>query len=479
MSLDRLEITPFASIAAEILQHRRTGVLTIVRPPLRKELYWSQGELVMSASAAPEDSLPDFLVRRGIITAQQAMTIASGAPTVAVAAFHEAGVRDLSSRQTLLREWLASQFVPMFSLDEGTAAFSEEVAIDPDKRVFLQSTAALVLEGIRAISNGLVLRRSLGDIKREIGPARESRYSLDTVPLNETERRIAASLITPITIETFLKQFPSDSLTAAKVVIGMLTLGLFEIVDREARQAQDMSDAASMQRDLELLAAIGSDDQRSLRAVGFSRQLETIDHYHLLDLPRAATRAQIASQGELLKKRYDPATYPVAARPAVEAIVRRIDEAVITLRDPVKRQAYDKLGQQSGAGSSDMQQRATQRSIAEQNFSRAKELAIEGDYYGAIILLKQSVKFAPDHAEAWFLLGSCQDRNPKWRREAAESMQHALSIDPNHVDAMIALGDIYRSEGLTSRAQSCYDDVLKISPENQQAKSRLQLIRKR
>jgi len=127
----------------------------------------------------------------------------------------------------------------------------------------------------------------------------------------------------------------------------------------------------------------------------------------------------------------------------------------------------------------DLQQRATQRSIAEQNFSRAKELAIEGDYYGAIILLKQAVKFAPDHAEAWFLLGSCQDRNPNWRREAAESMQQALSIDPNHVDAMIALGDIYRSEGLTSRAQSCYDDVLKIAPENQQAKSRLQLIKKR
>src|SRR4051794_14433497 len=175
MSLDRLEITPFASIAAEILQHRRTGVLTIVRPPLRKELYWSQGELVLSTSATPEDSLPDFLVRRGIITPQQALAMAEVAPTEAAAAFHEAGVRDLSSRQTLLREWLASQFVPLFSLDEGTSAFSEDVAIDPDKRVFLQSTAALVLEGIRAISNGLVLRRSLGDIKREIGPPRESR----------------------------------------------------------------------------------------------------------------------------------------------------------------------------------------------------------------------------------------------------------------------------------------------------------------
>ena len=66
MSLERIEITPFAVIAGEILQHRRTGYLTILKPPLRKVLYWSQGELVMAVSADPDDSLGDFLVRRGV-----------------------------------------------------------------------------------------------------------------------------------------------------------------------------------------------------------------------------------------------------------------------------------------------------------------------------------------------------------------------------------------------------------------------------
>jgi len=35
------------------------------------------------------------------------------------------------------------------------------------------------------------------------------------------------------------------------------------------------------------------------------------------------------------------------------------------------------------------------------NFQRARELSATGDYYGAIVLLKQTVNFAPDHAEAW------------------------------------------------------------------------------
>ena len=61
-------------------------------------------------------------------------------------------------RQTLLREWTTALFIPLFSLDEGTAAFTEDTAIDPDKRVFLQSTAALVLEGIRAGARGFMLK---------------------------------------------------------------------------------------------------------------------------------------------------------------------------------------------------------------------------------------------------------------------------------------------------------------------------------
>jgi tetratricopeptide (TPR) repeat protein len=262
------------------------------------------------------------------------------------------------------------------------------------------------------------------------------------------------------------------------VVIGMLTVGVYTIHD-EHRHLKSAVDMADMQRDLELLAAIGSSDQRSLRAVAYSRQMAGMDHYHFLDVPRAATRQQIINAGEDLKKRFDPSTFPPIVRDSVMMILRRADEAVGVLKDPVRRTEYDKLVQQRAGSEKTIQQRLTQRSIAEQNFNRAKELVIQGDYYGAIVLLKQAVQYVPDHAEAWYLLGACQERNPKWRRDAAESFQMALSIDPNNADALISLGDLYKLEGLVTRAQTCWEDALKISPENQQAKSRLQSIKRR
>jgi tetratricopeptide (TPR) repeat protein len=482
VSLDRIEITPFAVIVGDILQNRRTGSLTILRPPMRRELWWSQGELVLVASESPQESLSDFLVRRGSIPADRAVQIVPDQPIDTAAKFHESGLLDMSSRQTLLREWVAQLFVPLFGLDEGTAAFTEQEALEPDKRVFLQSTSALVLEGIRSITNGLVLRRSLGDLKRDLAPARGNRFDLDAVPLTDGERRIAESLHDRTTVEAFLKRFAHESVTAAKVVIAMLTLGLFTTAEFAAPAAAPAT-YDDMQRDLELLAAIGSNDQRSLRAVALSRQLSALDHYQILQVPRAATRSQIITSAEELKRRYDPATFPPVVRDAVESIARRIEEAMNTLKDPVRRASYDKLltqrGTRGGGGDDvSMQQRIQQQSIATQNFHRARELTVQGDYYGAIVLLKQAVNFSPENAEAWYLLGTCQERNPKWRRDAAESFQKALAIDPNYIDALISLGDLYKIEAMISRAQSCYEDVLKIVPDNQPAKSRLASLKK-
>ena len=140
-----------------------------------------------------------------------------------------------------------------------------------------------------------------------------------------------------------------------------------------------------------------------------------------------------------MKGRYNPTSYPPIVRESVQMIIRRIDEALHVLTDPVRRAAYDKLIAQGGGpgAGEELQKRLAQRSIAEQNFNKARDLSVAGDYYGAIVLLKQAVAFAPDHAEAWYLLGQCQERNPKWRREAAESYQRVLSIDPNHIGTSV------------------------------------------
>jgi len=464
LSLVRLEVTPFVIVLSEIVTEKMTGYLTVASQQNRKVLYWSNGELVMAASSNPEESLGRFLERKGHITAAQSEALTSQDATEVVGKFHEMGGFDLSGRQSILREWMSSLFTPLFSLDVGTTAFTMSSPIDPEKRIFLPSTGAIVLEGVRSISNGLVIRRSLGDVKRQIETDREGGNQIDSLPLTPAEYKIAAALKKQSSIDAFLKHFPSESLLAGKTVIAMMTLGVFKVVD-EKPVASRAGEIDATQRDLALLASIGSNDPRSLKAVALSRQLDSINYYQLLDVPRAATRAQIMLQSEEMKRRYDPATYPSVVRDAISTIRRRLDDATNVLKDSVRRQEYDKLLDSRRNTDSSIQQKVTQRSIGEQNYAKAREMALSGDYYGAIVLLKQAVRYLPDHAEAWYLLGTCQERNPKWRREAMESFQKVLAINPNHTETLISLGDLYKGQGMASRAQTCYEDVLKIEAE--------------
>ncbi|HEU5161560.1 MAG TPA: tetratricopeptide repeat protein, partial [Thermoanaerobaculia bacterium] len=418
------------------------------------------------------------LLRRSLIEQTAARQLAEADPTDLVRRFHELELSAPASRQSLLRDWVSIVVPPLFSLDHGTAAFTPEDPLDPEQRIFL-STPAVILEAVRSLSNGLIIRSALGDMKREIGQASDSQFSMDRLPLQEAERKVAESLHEPKTIEAFLRDFSSDSLGAAKVVIALLTLGVFAIVEAAAARTEAF-DEDQMQKDMQLLATLGSSNPKALEAVAFARQSERMDFYKVLDVPRGALRGQIMARADELRKKFDQSNYPVLIKDYLDIIRRRIDEAAFGLSDPVRRQEYDKL--LTAARRDDtvsVQQRLTRRSIAEQNFRKARELSIAGDYWGAIVLLRQAVEYAPDHAEAWYILGTCLEQNPKWRREAVEAFQRALSFDPNMVDALLSLGDLYKGHGMTARAIACYEDALQIDPENAMAKTRLKNVAKK
>jgi len=207
--------------------------------------------------------------------------------------------------------------------------------------------------------------------------------------------------------------------------------------------------------------------------------MNTVDYYHLFDIPRAATRNQIEKNWEGLKKEFDPATYPPVVRPTCQDIQARLDEAHRVLTTRGLRTDYDRLLAEGHGGNHEAIHRMlVKRSIAEENFSRASEHATVGNYYDAIVFLKQTIRYVPDHAEAWYLLGTCQRHNPKWSREAMESMQRAIAANPNYVEAILTLGDMYRESGLTARARACYEDVLAIEPEHGEAATRLKTLKK-
>jgi tetratricopeptide (TPR) repeat protein len=475
LSLHRIEVTPFAALLCDIVTGRRSGTLTVIREPVRKVTWWVDGELVLVSSNSLHDSIGSYLFRRRLINDIQALQMTPEDWADSVRLIHETDA-PLRNKDALLREWATGLALPLFSFTDGSAIFEDQPPLAPDKRIPIRSMPAFVLEGVRSIRDGLVLRRSLGDLRRKVQPARAPLYDVQSLPLTGDERAVTVALREEEVLEAFLKRLSGDVTTVARMVILMLALGSI-VPASESRPEVSAADAdQDPQRDLMLLAAIGAEDPRSLKVVALSRQLPMMTHYELLRIPLRATRTEVMQRTMELKKRFDPLSFPPIVRGYVEGVRRRIEEAGAVLQDPVRRSEYDALIKRTDATQLQysVQQRVARKENAERNYRKAMELSTRGDYYGAIVMLRQAVEFAPDHVDAWVLLGNCQQRNPKWSRDAIDSFGRALAIDPNNIEALLSLGDLYNSMGLTSRAESSWQDVLQIDPENMQALKRLQ-----
>lgn len=477
MTLQRLEVTPFPIVVADIVTSNRTGTLLIAHGAQRTAIDWVNGELVLIRPSDAGRSFGAWLFHKQLIDEPTGRTIAAYPSPSIVRRFHETGSFDSGRRNSYLREWTRAVFQPLFSLTEGTAAFEEGEAIDPEDRIFFQSPAPLIVEGVRSISNGLVIRASLGDLARRIEPEVDADYPIEDLPLGERERAIAQSLEPGATLDSLLRQWPNESLNAARVAIMLLTLGVWIEAHAESGEQTERHTAPDdTERDLLLLAQLSPSDTKSLGALKFAKRIPSLDLYEILEQPRGAQGSLIAERADRMKREYNPAAFPPAMRDVVQEIRTAIERAQTILTNPRKRKEYDQLLERGAGDKAQLDQYVARRAIAISNLDRARELHLKNDFYGAIVLLREAVRFDPGSAEAWHLLGDCQSRNPKWRRDAAVSLQKALAADPNYIDAMISLGDLYRQEGLPARAKGYYDDVLAIDPDNSSAKARLQKL---
>ncbi|HUO84869.1 MAG TPA: DUF4388 domain-containing protein, partial [Thermoanaerobaculia bacterium] len=362
MTLERLEKTPFTTILGEVLTERRTGRMNLVSNSLRRTLFWSQGELVLVLPEDAKESLGSFLLERQIIEAARVRDLEGDDPTDLVCRLDATEAVPASQLQSLLRQWTTALTLPLFSLEEGTVAFASEEALDPEKRIYV-STPAVVLAGIRQIGSGMVLRASLGDLSRQIEPNPAPCYSLETLPLTEVERKLATKLRDRQTLADLLKSREADSATVSRVTLAMITLGSWSVVEARPETVYD-----DVEKDLATLAALAG-DERALRVVAYARQLQNLDHYQVLDVPRAATRQQIVLHAEELRRKFQRSSYPAAAGDAIQTILNRVEEAVQMLTSPEQRHVYDRLlatAKDQGHGRS-LQQQIARRSVAIQN----------------------------------------------------------------------------------------------------------------
>ena len=96
--------------------------------------------------------------------------------------------------------------------------------------------------------------------------------------------------------------------------------------------------------------------------------------------------------------------------------------------------------------------------------NQGTQLYEQGDYRGAIDLLRQSVGIALNSFQAHYQLGLAL-REARLYQEAVEPLRVAIDLNPKHLQAHVALGDCHAKLGDAREAEAEYQRALDLQPD--------------
>ncbi len=219
----------------------------------------------------------------------------------------------------------------------------------------------------------------------------------------------------------------------------------------------------------QVMAAMAQERQEDPRQVVLREYLEIHGKtlYELLGVDRDAGLDQVVAAYERKTRKFAPDIFagvdlgPDAAK--LENVRGAYNRAFKVLCDSGLRAGYDQsLGQPDKQGD---------LLGAELVFSRGRALLEEGQLGPAIAVFEDAVRSGPDQATyhaflGWALFLAHGDARAQ---EARERMEHALTLDPDHVDALEFLGRLAAATGDEDTARSALEKALESDPSRAEA----------
>jgi len=207
-----------------------------------------------------------------------------------------------------------------------------------------------------------------------------------------------------------------------------------------------------------------------------------------MGIERTATEPQVKEAYFRLAKRFHPDVHHGESlgdlRDQLEAVFIKLGDAYETLKNAKTREAYEaRLPRDKATGTilpGPPQPEAppappdpeTLARLAEEDIRRAEKLVEQEKYWDAIQLLDPAIPVAKNSkmiARGYIALAKSRLKNPKWVKDAENTLKELLRVDPKHVEAHFMLGSIYKAGGLKARSEAMFRKVLELQPDHEGA----------
>jgi curved DNA-binding protein CbpA len=470
---------PLPQVLRRIFLEGLKGTLTLVRGDETRHLFFEKGELRTATSSREGQRIGAFLKRRGWITDQD---LSWALETVAKQGRARLGKilleKGLVSRQVLdaeMRRLVEEIVFSTFEWGDGEHRFQSSTGVlDPDVALTL-STAAVIVEGIRRLPESELFRERLGDGKLVpiLSTDPMSRYQY--LPLTPQEAYILSRIDGRIDLDSLLKIGGTSRAASAKILYALLSCGIVEW-RKEGAAPQASSGLEALNVEVAAHTAERTPGHAELVRNTY-RRIDWLSHYELLGVRPEAPLEEIHQayfeRSRLfhpdLRHREDLAH----CEKELTTVFERLKTAHEALSDQALRAAYDTTqAAPSVPVATSMETSANplaRKQLAAQSYRRAKALIEQKDYHPAVEMLREAIRFVPDHAEYRYTLAQVELKNSMWVARGLENLKEAARLEPRRAqyirDAAAALHERGRSAEAEPFARRALD--LDPTPDNQ------------
>jgi len=192
------------------------------------------------------ERLGETLVRRGLLTEDdfaRATEVALQDNKRLGQAFLELGIMDESGLEDAVALHVHTLLAKVFTWDEGTYAFEEEEET-PGELTLKLSTADLILEAVRAITDPDVVVYLLGDRDGVLALSSDPLLRFQQLKLSPTDGFVLSRVDGTLSAREIEGMIPLPEKDVQKSLLGLLSTGIVEFDDDARKTREDRKSAA-------------------------------------------------------------------------------------------------------------------------------------------------------------------------------------------------------------------------------------------
>lgn len=459
MGSHQIAVEPVPLIFRELLKEKKSGELIISTDQREKKLYFSHGCLKYARSNVVQDRLGEILFKLGKINQTQFWNIQKLLQEEKDKIGKVLVKKNILSRKDVffgLLYQIRTIAISAFSLNSGNWEFRQKEPELPQDIEFNIELPGIIAEGTKKITNLSPYLQKFGELcpvpadRQNTGEALSQEDHTFLQKLGEFDK-IPCDRLAP------RFQIPENLFWRNIILLYLLNILNFEKVNSEAQPDKTTGDLL----------------------LYFDKiKKEKIDHYQLLGIETTATPDEIKEAYFSLAKKFHPDRMSNGAdsdlKEKANFVFATFNKAFETLSNEAKRQEYDDRGKKEATGDSETNENLKEK--ARIFYLKAKTLFNKKQYWEATSLLEEAVKIDKTKASYILLLGLSQMHIDSMRRKSEKNLQRAAEMEPWNAEPLVALGTLFKTEGLANRARTFFTRAVSINPEHPVAKKNLQQI---